>query len=120
MAGLAARDCKPCTSADTPLDAVNAIRAEENLTRAVLGLDPLPEVHTLQAPSFAQVDLRIAKRWGMESGSGGVELFMQVFNLLDRFNGGPIDGRATSVNFGREIGQVGPPRTLELGATVAF
>jgi len=106
--------------AEASLDEVNAIRAEENLTRAVLGLEPLAMVDTLEAPSFAQVDLRIAKRWGMESGAGGLELFVQVFNLFDRFNGGTIDGRAVSVNFGRAITQVGPPRTLELGAKVAF
>jgi len=108
------------SGADAPLDDVNAIRAEENLTRAVLGLDPLPMVETLEAPSFAQFDFRIAKRWGMDGGAGGLELFMQVFNLFDRFNGGAIDGRAISVNFGQAITQVGPPRTLELGARVAF
>jgi outer membrane receptor protein involved in Fe transport len=108
------------TGADTPLDEVNAVRARENVNRAFQGLEPLPEVQTLNAPSFAQVDFRIAKRWGMETGGGGLELFMQVFNLFDRVNGGILDGRATSVNFGKVITQVGPPRTLELGARVAF
>lgn len=108
------------TGAEASLDEVNAIRAEENLTRAVLGLQPLPMVQSLDAPAFAQIDFRIAKRWGMETGGGGLELFMQVFNLFDRFNGGTLDGRATSINFGNVITQVGPPRTLELGARVAF
>ena len=77
-------------------------------------------VQSLSAPAYAQVDFRIAKRWGMETGGGGLELFMQVFNLFDRFNGGTLDGRAISVNFGKVITQAGPPRTLELGARVAF
>jgi len=48
------------------------------------------------------------------------EAFLQVFNVFDRFNGGPIDGVATSRTFGEPIGQIGPPLTVELGFALAF
>ena len=56
----------------------------------------------------------------IENRRGGGEAFLQVFNLMDRFNGGPIEGRATSRNFGEPIGQIGPPRTLEFGFKLDF
>jgi len=98
------------TGEKTPLDSVNAIRAEEGL----------PAVHSLHEPTFMQVDLRIWKPFNFREGHGGGEAFLQVFNLMDRFNGGPIEGRATSLNFGEPIGQVGPPRTLEFGFKLDF
>ena len=98
------------TGEDTPLDSVNAIRAEEGL----------PEVHSLHEPTFMQVDLRVWKPFNFRDGHGGGEAFLQVFNLMDRFNGGPIEGRVTSRNFGEAIGQVGPPRTLEFGFKLDF
>ncbi|HEU5180372.1 MAG TPA: TonB-dependent receptor [Candidatus Polarisedimenticolia bacterium] len=97
------------SGASTDLDAVNAVRA------AAL----LPPVTHLDEPVFFQVDLRIAKPFLSSKGSGG-EAFVQVFNLMDRYNPGPIEGRAVSSHFGEAIGQVGPPRTIELGVRLDF
>ena len=44
----------------------------------------------------------------------------EVFNLLDRYNAGPIEGRITSSSFGRPVGYIGPPRTIELGLRFGF
>lgn len=108
------------TGADTPLGPINAVRDRENVIRDRVGLPLLPEVRSLDAPSFAQFDLRIWKVFPGGRDGGGLETFVQVFNLLDRVNGGPVEGRATSLDFGRAIGQVGPPRTIELGMRVRF
>ena len=97
------------TGAGTDLDAVNAVRA------AAL----LPPAHGLEEPLFFQVDLRIGKPFLNAGGSGG-EAFVQVFNLMNRYNPGPIEGRAVSSHFGEAIGQVGPPRTIELGVKLDF
>jgi hypothetical protein len=94
---------------DTPLGPVNKLRARKGL----------PPVRSLDEPSFAQVDLRVWKPFPMgQKGQG--EVYGQIFNLFDRFNGGIIEGRATSRNFGESIGQVGPPRTFEFGVKVGF
>ena len=68
-----------------------------------------------------QLDLRIAKPFplGGEKDHHG-EAFLQVFNVFDRLNGGPIDGTATSRTFGEPIGQIGPPLTVELGFALTF
>jgi len=97
------------TGAATDLGPVNALRLVEGL----------PRVTSLREPTFFQVDLRISKPFGLGGERGG-ETFLQVFNLLDRFNGGPIEGRATSQDFGKAIGQVSPARTLELGLKLDF
>jgi hypothetical protein len=47
-------------------------------------------------------------------------MFLQVFNLLDRVNGGLIDGRVISPEFGQVIGLAGPPRTVELGLRLGY
>jgi hypothetical protein len=70
--------------------------------------------------SLHAVDLRVWKPFSYRTRKGGGEAFVQVFNLMDRFNGGPMEGRVTSRNFGEPIGQVGPPRTLELGFRLGF
>ncbi len=92
----------------TPLEPVNRIRQEEGL----------PPVGALHEPSLVQLDLRVGRPFSIERASA--ELFVQVFNLLDRFNGGPIEGRVTSADFGRAIGQTGPPRTVEFGLKFAW
>ena len=56
--------------------------------------------------------------WGDRNAAGA--LYIQVFNLLGRFNGGPIEGRVISPDFGRPIGQAGPPRTIEAGLKIGF
>lgn len=93
------------TGSDTPLDAVNDLRAS-------VGLDPVTD---LESPSFAQVDVRLSRRFALSSRRTTAEAFFQVFNVFDRFNGGPVEGRVTAQNFGRPVGLVGPPRTVEVG-----
>ena len=101
------------TGAKTHLAAVNALRAV-----SYLELQPVSHV---EEPNFFQVDLRIAKPFplGGEKDHHG-EAFLQVFNVFDRFNGGPIDGTATSDTFGQPVGQIGPPLTVELGLALSF
>ena len=93
------------TGADTPLGPVNALRKEAGL----------PPVHSLTEPSLVQWDVRISKPFLMRHARTSSEIYLQVFNLLGRFNGGPIEGRVTSRSFGQPVGQVGPPRTVEIG-----
>jgi hypothetical protein len=71
-------------------------------------------------PTFSQIDLRISRgfAFGGEKRSG--EVFAQIFNLLDRFNAGTLDGAVTSRRFGEPFNQAGPPRTLEMGFKMAF
>jgi hypothetical protein len=97
------------TGADTDLDPINELRAAEGL----------PPVTSLREPTFFQVDVRISKPFGMGGDRAG-EAYLQIFNLLNRFNGGPIEGRATSQDFGEPIGQVGPARILEFGVRLDF
>ena len=70
-------------------------------------------------PDFFQIDLRLYKKFGTKD-KGFSELFLQVFNLLDRENIGLIEGRAISPNFGNPITLAGPPRTFELGLRVRY
>ncbi len=80
----------------------------------------LPAIHRLEEPSFSQVDLKISRPFLARDGRNPGEFFLQVFNLFDRFNEGPVDGAAISAEFGRSIGQIGPPRMIELGFRVGF
>jgi len=98
------------TGADTPLDPVNALREEH-------GLEPVTE---LREPRFAQLDLRLAKDFQFADKKGYGQFFLQVLNVTDKFNWGLIEGRATSINFGQPIGQLGPPRTYEIGLRIGF
>lgn len=99
------------TGEDTPLTPVNRLRAQAGL----------PSVRSLREPNFFQTDLRFTKPIALKkNGRARAEIFAQVFNLLDRFNGGPVEGRVTSPNFGRPIGQAGPPRTFDFGLKAGF
>ena len=100
------------TGASTSLAAVNALRAEPYLE-----LQPVSHV---EEPNFVQLDVRIAKPFALGGEGHRGEAFLQVFNVFDRFNGGPIDGVATSRTFGEPVGQIGPPLTVELGFALAF
>jgi hypothetical protein len=93
------------TGADTPLAAVNQLRVDA-------GLGP---VRDLDEPDFHQVDVRVYKQFGFRDRKGHGQVFVQVFNLLNRENYGLIEGRAISGNFGRPITLAGPPRTVEVG-----
>jgi carboxypeptidase family protein/TonB-dependent receptor-like protein len=96
------------TGADTPLEAVNALRAQAGLA---------PVTH-LSEPALVQVDLKVSRPFPLGRGQG--EVYLQVYNLFNRVNGGPIDGVATSHTFGEPVGLVGPPQTLEGGFRVSF
>jgi hypothetical protein len=94
---------------DASVAAINAVRDQP-----VVPLSPISSVP--DEPSFFQVDLRLYRAFGAGAGRRGRgELFLQIFNLLDRENVGLIEGRAISPNFGRPISLAGPPRTVELG-----
>jgi outer membrane receptor protein involved in Fe transport len=98
------------TGAGTSLGAINSLRAAFGL----------PLVDRLREPSFVQLDLRVSRPFPFRSEAGKGEVFLQVFNLFNRFNGGPIEGRALARDFGDPIGQAGPPRTLEGGLQLSF
>lgn len=100
------------SGASTSLAAVNALRAKPYLNLA-------PVTH-IEEPTLVQLDLRIAKPFPMGGNDHRGQVFLQAFNLFDRWNGGPIDGVATSRTFGQAIGQVGPPLTIELGFALTF
>lgn len=109
------------TGSSTPLGPINATRQNANVLRQQVGLLPLPPILSIPSPPrLAQIDLKISRpfAWGAHKGAG--EFFVQVFNALDRWNGGPIEGRATSADFGLPIGQLGPPRTIEAGLKIGF
>ena len=101
---------------DTDLGTVNDLRQQYNSQRQ-LNLSPIQD---LDEPTFAQVDMRVSRAFAVASGRGQGEMFIQIFNVLDRYNGGPIEGRVIAPDFGEPIGQVGPPRTFELGVRMAF
>lgn len=96
------------TGADTPLEPINALRA-------AAGLAPVTRLHE---PALVQVDLKVARPFPFGRGTG--ELYLQVYNLFDRVNGGPIDGVSTSRTFGEPVGIVGPPQSVEAGFRMAF
>lgn len=100
------------TGASTSLDAVNALRAVPYLNLA-------PVTH-LEEPTFVQLDVRVAKPFSLGGNGRQGQAFLQAFNVFDRWNGGPIDGVATSRTFGQPIGQTGPPLTVEIGFAAAF
>ena len=77
-------------------------------------------IDDLEEPWFSQVDLKISKPFAARNGRNPGEFFVQIFNLFDRFNGGPIEGAAISRDFGEPIGQIGPPRTIEVGFRIGF
>ena len=96
----------------TALDAINQLRAEHNVT--LPSGEQLEPVGGLSEPSFAQLDLRLFRPFHFgEKGEGTA--FLQVFNLMDRENGGLIEGRAIARGFGEVVTLAGPPRTVELG-----
>jgi hypothetical protein len=105
------------TGASTDLDEINDLRRDAVREGRVAQLS---EIDDLQEPSFSQVDLKISRPFSAWGGRSTGEFFLQVFNLFDRFNGGPIDGATISSDFGESIGQIGPPRTIELGFRVGF
>ncbi|MCZ6832539.1 MAG: TonB-dependent receptor [Acidobacteria bacterium] len=100
----------------TDLALINDLRRQYNDQRQ-LNLAP---IRTLSEPTFAQVDMRVWKSFPLAGGRGNGQIFIQIFNVLDRFNGGPIEGRVIAPDFGQPIGQVGPARTFELGVRMAF
>jgi hypothetical protein len=99
------------TGKNTPLSLINARRAEEGLP---------PYTASLDEPWLTQLDLRIWRPFLFRDGRSQSEVFFQVFNVFNTWNGGPIEGRLTSNNFGQPIGQVTLPRTVQLGVAFSF
>ena len=93
---------------DASLEAINAIRVEEDL-------DP---IESLSEPDFFQVDLRLY--WPIASQGAGGQVYLQVFNVFNTTNVGLIEGRVVSEDFGQAITLAGPPRTLEMGFQMGF
>jgi hypothetical protein len=104
------------TGDETDLTIVNALREQYNEER---GLELAP-ITSLNDPSFAQFDVRVWKVMPFRNGSGHGEVFVQIFNVFDRFNVGLIEGRVISPYFGRPIAMAGPSRTFQLGFKLAF
>jgi hypothetical protein len=105
---------------DTSLEAINRERTAYN---EEINFNPewmLAPVGSLKEPSFVQVDLRLYKPFLFADRRGKGELFLQIFNLLNRQNFGLIEGRVTSRNFGQPITLAGPPRTVEIGFRVVY
>jgi len=107
------------SGASTPVSVVNQLRdaANENLPPG----DPhtLAPINRLSEPSFFQLDLRLWKPFPMGGDRHG-EAYLQVFNVLNRVNGGMVDGVVTSRTFGQPIGLAGPPLTVEAGLRFGF
>jgi hypothetical protein len=108
------------TGEDTPLGPVNEVRASENQLRRIRSQPLLAPVTSLYAPAFYQIDLRVSKPFATRDGKTRGEMYLQIFNLLDRLNGGPVEGRAISPDFGKPIDLAGPPRTMELGLRLGY
>ena len=85
------------TGEDTSLQPINELRAH-------FGLAP---VTALRAPSFLQVDVRMARPFEFGASKRRGQAYIQVINLFNRFNGGPVEGRVISEDFGRPIGYAG-------------
>jgi hypothetical protein len=106
------------TGEETPLSLVNKLRRRENPLRRQQGLRPLAPIDDLEEPYFLQFDLRISKAfrmWGTR-----LDGYLQVFNLFNRVNGGPVNGRVSTETFGEPLGLLGPPRTVEAGLRLEF
>jgi hypothetical protein len=99
------------SGAEAPIDAINQIRVEEDLP---------PVADLSEAASFYQVDVRVARPFDYRGKRAHGEFFVQVFNILDRYNAAPPEGRITSQNFGLPMGSVGPPRTIEVGFKTGY
>jgi len=105
------------TGADTSIDLINAYRNEY---RKTYGLDELAPVENLDAPGFAQFDLRVYKLFTFNRTRNRGEVFVQIFNLFDRENPGLIEGRVISPNFGAAVTLAGPPRIIETGVKFGY
>src|SRR5262249_29208564 len=90
------------TGVDTPLSSINSYRTAN-------GLGP---VTSLSAPYLSQLDLRLYRNFAAKRGKLGGQVFVQVFNLFNRFNGGLVEGRVLAHNFGSVITAAAPPRSV--------
>ncbi|HXI04600.1 MAG TPA: TonB-dependent receptor [Candidatus Saccharimonadales bacterium] len=98
------------TGSRTDLGVINSMRKAVGLSA----------VHHLEEPNFYQVDLKLSRPFAFRQGGYPGELYVQIFNLFDRFNGGPVDGAVLSDHFGEPIGMAGPARTVVLGLKMGF
>lgn len=98
------------TGTSTPLGPVNAYRADNGL----------PPVSSLSAPYLSQLDLKVYRPFAAKPGGLSGQVFVQVFNLFDRYNGGLVEGRVLAKNFGQVISYGGSPRTVEFGVKLGY
>ena len=98
------------TGVHTPLGPVNDYRAAHAMA----------PVTTLHSPSLSQLDLRLYRPFVLKHGKGYGQGFLQIFNVLNRYNGGLIEGRVLASNFGAVISNAGPARSFELGFKMGF
>jgi len=75
-------------------------------------------VNDARGPSFTQLDLRFGKDFRF-SGSTGIELIVEAFNVTNAKNGTAFDSTGTTHAFAGDPGQ-GEQRLLQLGARVHF
>ena len=80
----------------------------------------LEPVTSLSEPNFSQIDLRLYRPFPFADQRGAGEIYIQIFNLLDRVNYGMVYGRIDSPLFGTGITLAGPPRTIELGLRFTY
>jgi hypothetical protein len=80
----------------------------------------LAPVSSLSSPHFSQLDLRLYRPFSIKHNKGSGAAFLQIFNVLNRYNGGLVEGRALASNFGAVISNAGPPRSFELGFKMGF
>ncbi len=72
-------------------------------------------------PAFAQVDLKLTRPFLYGNRENEAEVYLQVVNLLNRENGGLVQGQLNNPAFlGRPGLLVGPPRIVELGLRLGF
>ena len=98
------------TGEDTSAAAVNAYRTAHGLAATTVP----------SSPDLSQLDVRLYRPFVFRSGKANAQAYVQVFNVLNRFNGGLVEGRALARNFGEVITAAGPPRMIELGLKIAF
>jgi hypothetical protein len=75
-------------------------------------------VNDERGPSFTQLDLRLGKEFHI-SGSTGIELIVEAFNVTNAKNGTEFDSFGNTFAFAGDPGQ-GEQRLLQLGARIHF
>jgi len=75
--------------------------------------------NSLEGPAFWKVDLAISRLLRLTSAQT-VEVRVEAFNLLNRFNWGHPDTNFNNATFGRITSLAGTPRILQFGVKYGF